>query len=138
MSHSGSHSAFLPVPMTTIENPESQLLAQKIPATNNATRTPSSRLLACVRCQQRKVKCDKREPCSCCIKARVECTSLASLPPRRRKKRFPEAELLARLRRYEEVLRSYGADIDAINNDGREIATSNGRGKTLLSKTTVR
>lgn len=34
---------------------------------------------------------------------------------RRRKKRFPEAELLARIKRYEDQLRKYGADIDAIN-----------------------
>jgi hypothetical protein len=40
------------------------------------------------------------------------------LPPKRRKKRFPEAELLAKLRRYEEALRRYGADIDAINAEG--------------------
>lgn len=39
------------------------------------------------------------------------------LQPKRRKKRFPEAELLARLRRYEEHLRGYGADIDAINSE---------------------
>jgi hypothetical protein len=52
------------------------------------------------------------------------------MPPRRRKKRFPEAELLARLRRYEEHLRSYGADIDAINNDIRGIASKGGRGGT--------
>ena len=36
--------------------------------------------------------------------------------PRPRKKRFPEAELLARIKRYEAALKSYGADIDSINN----------------------
>lgn len=48
----------------------------------------------------------------------MECVSPNTLPPRRRKKRFPEAELLARLRKYEDYLRSYGADIDAINREG--------------------
>jgi hypothetical protein len=38
-------------------------------------------------------------------------------PPKRRKKRFPEAELLARIRRYEAHLRHYGADLDAINRE---------------------
>lgn len=39
------------------------------------------------------------------------------MPPKKRKKRFPEAELLARLRKYEAHLRNYGADIDAINRE---------------------
>ncbi|PVH78804.1 hypothetical protein DL98DRAFT_572886 [Cadophora sp. DSE1049] len=72
----------------------------------------------CVLCQQRKVKCDRNEPCANCVKARVDCISPSTLPPKKRKKRFPEAELLARLRRYEDHLRAYGADIDAINAGG--------------------
>ncbi|KAG9234141.1 fungal-specific transcription factor domain-containing protein [Amylocarpus encephaloides] len=71
----------------------------------------------CVLCQSRKVKCDRNNPCANCTKARVECVSTSILPPKRRKKRFPEAELLARLRRYEAHLRNYGADIDAINQE---------------------
>jgi hypothetical protein len=71
----------------------------------------------CVMCSKRKVKCDRNEPCSNCTKARVECISQSALQPKRRKKRFAEAELLARLRRYEDHLRRYGADIDAINNE---------------------
>jgi hypothetical protein len=71
----------------------------------------------CVLCQQRKIKCDRNNPCQNCTKAKVECIPASALPPRRRKKRFPEAELLARLRKYEEHLKAYGADIDAINRD---------------------
>lgn len=71
----------------------------------------------CVLCQKRKVKCDRNDPCTNCTKAHVECISQSTLPPKRRKKRFAEAELLARLRRYEDHLRRYGADIDAINNE---------------------
>lgn len=58
-----------------------------------------------VLCQQRKVKCDRNEPCANCVKARIDCISPSTLPPKKRKKRFPEAELLARLRRYEDHLR---------------------------------
>jgi hypothetical protein len=72
----------------------------------------------CVLCQQRKVKCDRNDPCANCTKSRAQCISPATLPPRRRKKRFPEAELLARLRRYEEHLKRSGADLDAINRGG--------------------
>ncbi|RDL35434.1 uncharacterized protein BP5553_07365 [Venustampulla echinocandica] len=79
----------------------------------------------CVLCQQRKVRCDRNSPCANCTKARVECVSPAKLPHKRRKRRFPEAELLARLRKYEEHLRGYGADIDAINREETPIpATS--------------
>lgn len=38
-----------------------------------------------------------------------------SQPPRRRKKRFPEAELLARLRFYEKILKENGVNIDDLN-----------------------
>ena len=71
----------------------------------------------CVLCQQRKVKCDRNDPCVSCLKAGIECISASTLPPRKRKRRFPEAELLARIRRYEHHLKAYGADLDAINND---------------------
>ncbi|TVY18754.1 Transcription factor vrtR1 [Lachnellula arida] len=79
--------------------------------------TQSRKKHPCVLCQQRKVKCDRNDPCQNCTKARIECIPASALPPRRRKKRFPEAELLARLRKYEEHLKAYGADIDAINRE---------------------
>lgn len=64
----------------------------------------SHRVLACVLCQQRKVKCDRRFPCANCIKAGVQCVS-AALAPRQRRRRFPERDLLDRLRQYEDLLR---------------------------------
>jgi hypothetical protein len=45
----------------------------------------------------------------------VPCIPVASGRKRPRKKRFPEAELLARLKRYEDALKSYGADLESIN-----------------------
>jgi ribosomal protein L13E len=62
------------------------------------------RVLACVLCQQRKVRCDRKFPCANCTKAGVQCTS-AALLPRQRRRRFPERELLDRLRHYEDLLR---------------------------------
>ncbi|KAL1303046.1 hypothetical protein AAFC00_003356 [Neodothiora populina] len=62
------------------------------------------RVLACVQCQQRKIKCDRNFPCSNCIKYRVQCTPAASLGPRQRRRRLPERELLDRLRYYESLL----------------------------------
>ncbi|KAH8732089.1 putative C6 transcription factor [Phaeosphaeriaceae sp. PMI808] len=62
------------------------------------------RVLACVLCQQRKVKCDRKFPCANCIKAGVQCI-LAAQNPRQRRRRFPERDLLNRLRQYEDLLR---------------------------------
>lgn len=48
-----------------------------------------------------------------------ECEYKDPAPPRRRKKRPPEEDLLDRCRRYEEMLKSYGADVDApLGGDG--------------------
>jgi hypothetical protein len=71
---------------------------------------------ACLLCQQRKTKCNRGSPCSNCQKVGVECVSAPTLN-RPRKKRFAEAELLARLRRYEDLLRNYGADIDELRHN---------------------
>ncbi|KAJ6032245.1 hypothetical protein N7540_002977 [Penicillium herquei] len=50
---------------------------------------PSSESLkpySCVVCHKRKVKCDRKEPCSRCAKAEVECIYCPPAPPRRRKR----------------------------------------------------
>lgn len=64
------------------------------------------RVLACVLCQQRKVKCDRRFPCANCTKAGAQCVP-AALIPRQRRRRFPERDLLERVRHYESLLREY-------------------------------
>lgn len=74
---------------------------------------PKPREHSCLRCAQRKVKCDKNDPCSSCNKSRVECVFVAHAPARRRKRKLPEEDLLARLKRYEELLKSHGVDFDA-------------------------
>ncbi len=72
-----------------------------------------SKAFSCVRCFERKVKCDKQNPCSHCVKSRVECVFRVPPPPRRRKKRTQEEVLVARLKRCEELLKSKGIDIDS-------------------------
>ncbi|OTA99208.1 hypothetical protein M426DRAFT_68259 [Hypoxylon sp. CI-4A] len=63
------------------------------------------RILACVLCQNRKIKCDRRTPCSNCIKANVTCTP--STPAPARKRRRPNQDLQQRLARCEELLSEY-------------------------------
>ncbi|KAH7165659.1 fungal-specific transcription factor domain-containing protein [Dactylonectria macrodidyma] len=64
-----------------------------------------SRILACVLCQHRKIKCDRNTPCSNCIKANVTCTP--SIPAPARKRRRPNQDLQERLARCEELLKQY-------------------------------
>jgi hypothetical protein len=77
------------------------------------------RILACVLCQQRKKKCDRKSPCSFCVKvnatylvyktctnysqAKIQC--IPSTPAPKRSRRKPTKELLARLERCEELLK---------------------------------
>ena len=72
-------------------------------ATPRFQASKSTRVLACVVCQQRKVKCDHKYPCANCVKSRTRC--VPNTQPSRRRRRFPERELLERLRRYEDLLR---------------------------------
>ena len=62
------------------------------------------RVLACVLCQQRKVKCDRKFPCANCVKASAQCV-LSTLVPRQKRRKFSERVLSDRLRHYEELLR---------------------------------
>lgn len=72
------------------------------------------RVLACVLCQQRKVKCDRQFPCAHCLRAGVSCVP-AALLPRQRRRRFPEKDLLERLRHYEDLLRQNNVDFQPLH-----------------------
>ncbi|EHK20419.1 uncharacterized protein TRIVIDRAFT_192982 [Trichoderma virens Gv29-8] len=74
---------------------------------------------SCVLCQQRKVRCDKNKPCANCVKAGAECRVVAPQPPRRRRKKLQEKDLLERLRKYETLLAQNGVKFDAIDPEYR-------------------
>ena len=63
---------------------------------------------SCTTCRRRKVRCDKRHPCSNCQKAGIECVFPGPGRAPRRSKKPPDTELLARLRRLEGVVQSLG------------------------------
>lgn len=77
------------------------------PAVNKITRGHS-----CILCQQRKVKCDRQKPCSNCIKAGAECIQSAPTVPRRRRRKFSEQDIAARLRKCEHLLKKHGVKIE--------------------------
>jgi hypothetical protein len=72
---------------------------------------------SCVLCQQRKVRCDKQKPCANCVKAHVECRVVPPQPPRRRKKKPHERDLIDRLRKYESLLSQHGVNFEPIAHD---------------------
>jgi hypothetical protein len=65
---------------------------------------------ACVRCSDRKVKCDKKQPCGPCARRNTECIFRALGPPRRRTRRSREDILIERLKLYETILQEKGVD----------------------------
>jgi hypothetical protein len=84
------------------------------PPTNPRTPAKSQRVLSCVLCQQRKIKCDRTFPCENCLRTKVQCIP-ASQIPRQRKRRFAERELLDRLRQYESLLRQNDIKFDSLH-----------------------
>lgn len=62
---------------------------------------------ACIRCADRKVKCDRQRPCGACVKHNVECVFH---PPRPRKRQRRVEQLTDRLRHYEALLQEQGIE----------------------------
>ena len=78
---------------------------------NRTTLLPHS----CVICQRRKVKCDKTDPCSNCVRHRVVCEYRTPALPKRRKRTSPDPDIHTKLRRYEEILQKHGLSLDEMN-----------------------
>ena len=81
---------------------------------------------SCVTCRRRKVRCDKRNPCSNCVKQGIECIFPGPGRAPRKARKPPDAELLLRLRKLEGVVKSLGAQVDedgGITHTGRAMAS---------------
>ncbi|UKZ50487.1 hypothetical protein TrVGV298_004750 [Trichoderma virens] len=77
------------------------------------------RIWNCVTCRRRKIKCDRRDPCSNCVKNRIEChfPVTGRLPRRRDPSTWKsptekQAELLDRLRRLEALVTELAAQVE--------------------------
>lgn len=79
-------------------------------AAPNSLRKPSRPTYSCVRCADRKVKCDQQRPCSACVKHNVDCVFNPSRPPRKRQKRVQDQILADRLKLYETLLQEQSID----------------------------
>lgn len=92
---------------------------QTSPAVSSRATVNTQRVLACVLCQQRKVKCDRKFPCANCVRSGAKCVP-AALASRQRRRRFPERELLERLRHYEDLLRQNNIEFEPLHGPAAE------------------
>lgn len=86
------------------------------PQNQGNARGPKS--FSCVLCAQRKVKCDRQDPCANCTKQKAQCIYRPPAPPRRRKRRSPEQILIARLKQYEDLLQKNNIDPKEAEGEG--------------------
>lgn len=99
------------------EGPSPEQSAAETAPTAHPSSSQSSkrqRVLACVLCQQRKVKCDRKFPCANCVKFRAQCVP-STLAPRRRRRKVPDQALLTRLSKYEELLQQNNVEFEPLD-----------------------
>ncbi|PSN65272.1 hypothetical protein BS50DRAFT_575317 [Corynespora cassiicola Philippines] len=73
---------------------------------------PASNPRSCVTCRRRKVKCDKKQPCSNCSRAKIECVFPGPGRAPRKSRKPPDGELMERLRRLEGVVQTLNAQVE--------------------------
>ncbi|KAL7813312.1 fungal-specific transcription factor domain-containing protein [Trichoderma gracile] len=84
---------------------------------------------SCLSCRQRKVKCDRHAPCINCVRTGRECSFIAPVRGKRKRTKPPKETLHARVKRYEEMLKAYGAKIEPCEDgEGSEPEMESGSG----------
>lgn len=81
------------------------------------TSSSSSHAHACKACSRSKRRCDRKQPCSHCAAKGQPCEQFCDdegAVKKPRKKRFPEATLLATIKAYEAALTANGIDAEAV------------------------
>lgn len=107
---------------------------------------PSLNPRSCVTCRRRKVKCDKKVPCSHCIRGNIECIFPGPGRAPRKSRKPADAELLERLRRLEGVVSSLNAQVEeheqeaadreqqrSTSEEGCPFGTQNAKGNTSVA-----
>lgn len=85
---------------------------------------PNRPAYSCIRCSDRKVKCDRQHPCSACVKHGAECVFRPTQPLKKRQKQVKKEVWNNRLNRYKAPLQEQGIDPTALPNVS---ATEKGR-----------
>ncbi|ATY62167.1 C6 transcription [Cordyceps militaris] len=68
-------------------------------------------LFSCLVCRQRKVRCDRVQPCGNCARANVECEYVMPVRGRRTRSKPVRETMHAKLRRYEDMLKTRGLEV---------------------------
>lgn len=109
--------------------------AQRYTSTSSTSNTlagqapRSRRVLACIECAARKVKCDRNFPCANCIKASKRCVP-STLTPRKRRRKVAERDLVDRLHQYEGLLRQHSIDFEPLQRGPAKPSISQGSERT--------
>jgi hypothetical protein len=107
--------AFEVTPGSSSVSPQQALHTPKSSASDEQSQAAgtSRKLATCNLCRRRKVKCDKANPCSNCLRAGVACVSASlSRVPRGRQgsRRKPDGELLKRIAKLENLVKNLEAE----------------------------
>ena len=90
---------------------------------------------SCVRCAERKVKCDRRDPCNMCVKHETPCRYRESQASRKQLQRVRQHHLKERLHQCEALLKGQTCDetrrTSATHKDHNRRALSVDQGTTL-------
>lgn len=81
---------------------------------------------SCLTCRQRKVKCDRLAPCTQCARSARTCSFVPPVRGKPRGRKTKKEGLHAKLRRYEELLRSCGVWAEPSENDLASDDTASG------------
>lgn len=76
---------------------------------------------SCLTCRQRKIKCDRLDPCSNCSKGGRQCSFIPPVRGKPKPRKAVKEGLHSKLRRYEEMLKAYGAMIEP-SQDGNNVS----------------
>jgi len=96
-------------PQQALHTPKSSTSDEQSHAAAGASR----KLASCNLCRRRKVRCDKANPCSNCLRAGVVCvsTTLSRVPRGRQgSRRKPDGELLKRIAKLENLVKNLEAE----------------------------
>jgi hypothetical protein len=78
-------------------------------------------IFACIRCSERKVRCDKNQPCQTCVRHNDECYFRPPKPPRRNRKLVTDILVYEQLKHYESLLRENAIDPNRAINSRKSI-----------------
>ncbi|KIW92326.1 uncharacterized protein Z519_07310 [Cladophialophora bantiana CBS 173.52] len=89
---------------------------------------------SCLACRQRKIKCDRQTPCANCVKGDTQCSFIPPVRGKRKRTKPAREGLHAKLRRYEEMLMSYGAKVEpSLDSDTSDVQSAS-RSEVGVSK----